>query len=90
MPAHEANFRGAWRERRFQFHRARLSRQYRIARALDVAELRSLKAEKRYALAVLFIQAQLQKALDDVAGIFIKVVRKFESYAKGPAAKIPA
>nr|WP_232446514.1 DUF4158 domain-containing protein [Burkholderia ubonensis] len=52
------------------------------ARALDVAELRSLKASKRHALAVLFIQAQLQKALDDVAEIFIKVVRKFESYAK--------
>jgi hypothetical protein len=52
------------------------------ARALDVAELRSLKAEKRYALAVLFIQAQLQKALDDVAEIFIKVMRKFETYAK--------
>ncbi|OXC74453.1 Tn5044 transposase [Caballeronia sordidicola] len=52
------------------------------ARALDVAELRSLKTAKRYALAVLFIQAQLQKALDDVAEIFIKVVRKLESYAK--------
>lgn len=52
------------------------------ARALDVAEFRSLKADKRYALAVLFIQAQLQKALDDVAEIFIKVVRKLESYAK--------
>jgi hypothetical protein len=49
------------------------------ARALDVAELRSLKAAKRHALAVLFIQAQLQKALDDIAEIFIKVVRKFES-----------
>lgn len=52
------------------------------ARALDVAELRSLKTAKRHALAVLFIQAQLQKALDDVAEIFIKVVRKLESYAK--------
>jgi TnpA family transposase len=52
------------------------------ARALDVAEFRSLKAAKRYALAVFFIQAQLQKALDDVAEIFIKVVRKLESYAK--------
>ncbi|TAL55812.1 Tn3 family transposase [Pandoraea sp.] len=52
------------------------------ARALDIAELRSLKAAKRHALAVLFIQAQLQTALDDVAEIFIKVVRKLESYAK--------
>ncbi|MGF6292937.1 hypothetical protein QFZ98_004798 [Paraburkholderia youngii] len=53
------------------------------ARALDVAELRSLKNSKRHALAVLFMQAQLQKALDDVAEIFIKVMRKLESYAKG-------
>ncbi|NPT60787.1 Tn3 family transposase [Paraburkholderia elongata] len=52
------------------------------ARALDVAELRALKVAKRHALAVLFIQAQLQKALDDVAEIFIKVMRKFETYAK--------
>lgn len=52
------------------------------ARALDIAEIRSLKAGKRYTLAVLFIQAQLQKALDDVAEIFIKVMRKFESIAK--------
>lgn len=52
------------------------------ARALDVAELRSLKTAKRHALAVLFIQAQLQKAPDDVAEIFIKVMRKFESYAQ--------
>ena len=42
------------------------------ARALGVAEFRSLKASKRYALAVLFIQSQLQKALDDVTEIFIK------------------
>nr|WP_233874654.1 DUF4158 domain-containing protein [Paraburkholderia adhaesiva] len=52
------------------------------ARALDVSELRSLRTAKRHALAVLFIQARLQKALDDVAEIFIKVVRKLESYAK--------
>lgn len=52
------------------------------ARALDVAELRSLKVNKRYALAVLFIQAQLQKALDDVAEIFIKIMRKYEVHAK--------
>ncbi|VWD64204.1 transposase Tn3 family protein [Burkholderia lata] len=52
------------------------------ARALDVAELRSLKTSKRYALAVLFIQAQFQKALDDVAEIFIKLMRKYEVYAK--------
>ena len=52
------------------------------ARALDIAELRSLKPAKRYTLAVLFIHAQLQKALDDVAEIFIKVMRKLESLAR--------
>ncbi len=57
------------------------------ARALDVAELRSLKTAKRYALAVLFIQAQLQKAPDDVAEIFIKVMRKYEPYAKAKLQK---
>jgi len=52
------------------------------ARALDIAELRALKPAKRHTLAVLFIQAQLQKALDDVAEIFIKVMRKFEPTAQ--------
>ncbi len=52
------------------------------ARALDIAELRSLKPAKRHTLAVLFIRAQLQKALDDVAEIFIKVMRKLESLAR--------
>ncbi|QUN32294.1 Tn3 family transposase (plasmid) [Cupriavidus sp. KK10] len=52
------------------------------ARALDITKLRGLKPPKRYTLAVLFIQAQLQKALDDVAEIFIKVMRKLESLAR--------
>ncbi|MCT7328015.1 DUF4158 domain-containing protein [Ralstonia sp. CHL-2022] len=52
------------------------------ARALDITELRALKPAKRHTLAVLFIQAQLQKALDDVAEIFIKVMRKFEPTAQ--------
>ncbi|OUL86127.1 Tn3 family transposase [Paraburkholderia hospita] len=52
------------------------------ARALDVHEMRALKPAKRYTLAVLFIFSQLQKALDDVAEIFIKTVRKLESTAK--------
>jgi len=52
------------------------------ARALDITKLRTLKSAKRYTLAVLFIQAQLQKALDDVAEIFIKVIRKLESLAR--------
>lgn len=42
---------------------------------------RPLKAARRHTLAALFIQAQLQKALDDVAGIFIEVMRKLESLA---------
>ena len=52
------------------------------ARALDVHEMRALKPAKRYTLAVLFIFSQLQKALDDVAEIFIKTVRNLESTAK--------
>ncbi len=51
-------------------------------RAQLVREARALRAAKRHTLAVLFIQAQLQKALDDFAEVFIKAVRKFESYAK--------
>ncbi|WP_444634001.1 Tn3 family transposase [Cupriavidus oxalaticus] len=52
------------------------------ARALDVHEMRVLKPAKRYTLAVLFILAQLQKALDDVAEIFIKTVRNLEGTAE--------
>lgn len=52
------------------------------ARALDVHEMRALKPTKRYALAVLFICSQLQKALHDVAEIFIKTVRNLERTAK--------
>lgn len=44
--------------------------------------MRALKPAKRYTLAVLFIFSQLQKALDDVAEIFIKTVRNLESTAK--------
>jgi hypothetical protein len=52
------------------------------ARALDIAELRALKQAKRHTLAVHFIYAQVQKALDDVAEIFTKVMRKLESLAR--------
>ncbi|UBM07931.1 Tn3 family transposase [Cupriavidus metallidurans] len=52
------------------------------ARALDIAEMRALKPAKRYALAVLLIQAQQQKALDDIAEMFIKSVRHMHSLAK--------
>jgi len=52
------------------------------ARALNVHEMRALKPSKRYTLAVLFIFSQLQKALDDVAEIFIRTVRNLENTAK--------
>lgn len=44
------------------------------ARALDQAEMRALRPNKRYTLAVLLLRSQLQKALDDVADIFIKTL----------------
>ncbi|RQM53612.1 MULTISPECIES: Tn3 family transposase [Burkholderia] len=51
-------------------------------RALNVHEMRALKPAKRYTLALLFMLAQRQKALDDVAEIFIKTVRNLEHTAK--------
>lgn len=52
------------------------------ARALDVAEMNQMKPSKRYTLAVLLIQTQLQKALDDVTEIFIKSVRNLHNVAE--------
>lgn len=52
------------------------------ARALDVAEMRRLSAPKRYALATLFIRAQVGKALDDVADLLIRLVRGLENQAQ--------
>jgi TnpA family transposase len=51
------------------------------ARALDLAEMRALKPMKRYTLAVLLLQTQLQKAMDDVAEIFIKTMRNLHNVA---------
>lgn len=51
------------------------------ARALDMAEMRALKPLKRYTLAVLLIQTQLQNAMDDVAEIFIKTIRNLHNVA---------
>jgi len=51
------------------------------ARALDLAEMRALKPLKRYTLAILLIQIQLQKAMDDVADIFIKTMRSLHNAA---------
>ncbi|ALT77166.1 Tn3 family transposase [Paucibacter sp. KCTC 42545] len=52
------------------------------ARALNVREMMALKSVKRYALAVLLIHAQLQKAVDDVAEIFIRTVRNMHNVAR--------
>ncbi|MBV8665762.1 MAG: DUF4158 domain-containing protein, partial [Burkholderiaceae bacterium] len=52
------------------------------ARALDLAEMRAMKPLKRYTLAVLLIQTQLQKAMDDIADIFVKTVRHMHSAAE--------
>jgi TnpA family transposase len=52
------------------------------ARALDLTEMRSLKPAKRYTLATLLIQTQLQKAMDDIAEIFIKTIRNLHNTAE--------
>lgn len=52
------------------------------ARAFDIAKMRALKADKRYTLAVLLVQSQLQKAMDDVAEIFIKTLRNLHHVAE--------
>lgn len=51
------------------------------ARALDLAEMRAMKPLKRYTLAVLLIQTQLEKAMDDIADIFIKSLRNLHNTA---------
>ncbi|MBC3884106.1 MULTISPECIES: Tn3 family transposase [Undibacterium] len=52
------------------------------ARALDISEMLELKPAKRYSLTVLLIQAQLQKAMDDIAEIFVKAVRNMHHVAE--------
>jgi len=52
------------------------------ARALNLAEMRALKVAKRHTLAVLLIQSQLQKAMDDVAEMFIKTLAKLHALAE--------
>lgn len=52
------------------------------ARALNVREMMALKSIKRYVLAVLLIHAQLQKAVDDIAEIFIRSVRNMHNVAR--------
>jgi TnpA family transposase len=57
-------------------------RQFRyLARALDAAEMARCKANKRYALAVVFIRSQYSKSLDDAALLFIKMFGGLENLA---------
>ncbi|MBX9899211.1 MAG: Tn3 family transposase [Burkholderiaceae bacterium] len=52
------------------------------ARALDVADMKALKHNKRYALMVLLFHAQLSKSLDDAVEMFIRKLRKIHSGAE--------
>lgn len=52
------------------------------ARALDAPEMARLKSNKRYALAVILIRQQHSKALDDVAHLYIRMLRGMESSAQ--------
>src|SRR3546814_14269735 len=49
------------------------------ARALDAKDIRTVKLIKRHTLAVLLIQSQLEKATDDVANIFIKIMHGIDN-----------
>ena len=58
-------------------------RQYVLeARALDAADLKDLRPDKRYALMIILVHAQLRKALDDAADIFIRKIRNLHSTAE--------
>ena len=52
------------------------------ARALNVREMQDLKPAKRFTLAVLLVHSQLQKAIDDIADIFIRSVRNMHNSAR--------
>jgi Domain of unknown function (DUF4158) len=52
------------------------------ARALNIREMQDLKPAKRYTLAVLLVRAQLQKAVNDIADIFIRSVRNMHNAAR--------
>lgn len=52
------------------------------ARALDVADMKDLKHDKRYALMVLLFHAQLSKSLDDAVEMFIRKLRKIHNGAE--------
>lgn len=52
------------------------------ARALDAKDIRAVKSFKRHTLAVLLIQSQLEKATDEVASIFIKIMHGIDNQAE--------
>jgi TnpA family transposase len=52
------------------------------ARALDAKDIKAVKPIKRYALATLLIQSQLERSTDDIATIFIKLVRGINNQAE--------
>lgn len=52
------------------------------ARSLTAPEMARLKVNKRYALAVILIRQQHSKALDDVANLYIKMLRSMEASAQ--------
>lgn len=52
------------------------------ARALDAKDIRAVKSIKRHTLAVLLIQSQLEKATDDIASIFIKIMHGIDNQAE--------
>lgn len=52
------------------------------AMALDSADMKNLKAEKRYALAVTLLHFKLARGLDDIAAVFIRWMRKMRHDAK--------
>lgn len=53
-----------------------------MARAMDASELMELVPAKRYALAAIFIRAQLGKVLDDAADLFIRLMQNLENAAQ--------
>ncbi len=52
------------------------------ARASDATEMAKFKADKRYALAVVFIRHQYSKVLDDSADLFTRMVSKVRNKAE--------
>ncbi len=52
------------------------------ARALNAREITELKPSKRYAMAVILIRSQHSKCLDDIAELFLRIIRKMEGTAK--------